>query len=437
MKNIKLDYLYTDNFISQQEIISYEQQIKTIHNNLHNSTGEGNEYLGWLTLPEDYDKKEFEKIKETAQIIQNNSDILIVIGIGGSYLGAKMVIEALNNNFYNYSKTNKSNKPQIIFAGNTLSSTYLSDLIEYIKDKDFSINVISKSGTTIEPAISFRILKEILIEKYGKEESKNRIFITTDKEKGNLKKFADKEGYQTFNIPDNIGGRYSILTSVGLLPIAAAGYNINELINGAKDAMIEYNNSNLLENECYQYAIIRNILYKKGKLIELLVNYEPNMNYFSEWWKQLFGESEGKEHKGIFPAAVNFTTDLHSMGQYIQEGQRIIFETTLFFEKPNKDILIPSDKDNVDNLNFLINKNLSYVNEQAFKGTVLAHTKGEVPNLIINVEKMNEYNLGQLIYFFEKACAISGYLNNINPFNQPGVEVYKKNMYELLGKAKK
>ena len=411
--------------VTEEQKKAFEYELSEAHRKIYDGTGEGADFLGWLNLKVDED--ELLRIKNAAEKIKATSDVLVVIGIGGSYLGARAVIDALSNNF---------GEKKVLFAGNNLSPDYLNDLLDYIDDKRVCLNVISKSGTTIEPAISFKILREYMEKKYG-EEAKERIFVTTDKEKGVLKEIANQKGYETFVVPDDIGGRYSVFTAVGLLPIAAAGYNINELINGAKDAMIEYNNSNLLENECYQYAIIRNILYKKGKLIELLVNYEPNMNYFSEWWKQLFGESEGKEHKGIFPAAVNFTTDLHSMGQYIQEGQRIIFETTLFFEKPNKDILIPSDKDNVDNLNFLINKNLSYVNEQAFKGTVLAHTKGEVPNLIINVEKMNEYNLGQLIYFFEKACAISGYLNNINPFNQPGVEVYKKNMYELLGKAKK
>ncbi len=434
MVKIKFDYSKADKFVSEREINALAPYVQVAHDTLHNGTGLGSDFLGWVNLPENYDKEEFARIKKAAEKIKSDSEALIVIGIGGSYLGARMVIEMMSNNFFNVSKEARKGAPQIFFAGNSISSTYLSDLIDVVKDKDFSVNIISKSGTTTEPAIAFRVFRDLLVEKYGKEGAKSRIYATTDKAKGALKNLADKEGYETFVVPDDVGGRFSVLTAVGLLPIAAAGCDIDALMQGAKDAMVEYANPVLSENECYQYAAVRNALYRKGKTTEMLVNYEPNVHYFAEWWKQLFGESEGKDNKGIFPAAVDFSSDLHSMGQYIQEGLRIMFETVLFFENARRDVVIGTDADNVDGLNFLSGKNVSYVNEQAFNGTLLAHTDGNVPNLIVKAEKMDEYCLGNLIYFFEKACGISGYMNGVNPFDQPGVEAYKKNMFALLGK---
>lgn len=434
MTKIKFDYSKADKFVQKRELDALKGALLAAHETLHNATGEGSEFTGWVNLPESYDKEEFARIKKAAEKIMSDSEALIVIGIGGSYLGARMVIEMLNNNFYNVSKEARRGAPQIFFAGNSISSTYLSDLIDVVKDKDFSVNIISKSGTTTEPAIAFRVFRDMLIEKYGKEGARGRIYATTDKAKGALKNLADKEGYETFVVPDEVGGRYSVLTAVGLLPIAASGCDIDLLMRGARDAMEEYKNPNLDENECYQYAAVRNVLYRKGKTTELMVNYEPNAHYFAEWWKQLFGESEGKDNKGIFPAAVDFSSDLHSMGQYIQDGLRILFETVVFFENARRDVTIGTDADNVDGLNFLAGKTVSYVNEQAFNGTLLAHTDGNVPNLVLKVEKMDEYCLGNLIYFFEKACGISGYMNGVNPFDQPGVEAYKKNMFALLGK---
>ena len=433
MTKIRFDYTKAEKFISKEEIGALAPAIGAAHEMLHNGTGRGNDFLGWVDLPENYDKEEYARIKKAAEKIKSNSKALIVIGIGGSYLGARMAIEMVHHNFFNL-KNQNGDGVQIFFAGNSISSTYLCDLIETVKDIDFSVNIISKSGTTTEPAIAFRVFRELLIEKYGKEGAKERIYATTDKEKGALKNLADEEGYETFVVPDDVGGRYSVLTAVGLLPIAASGADIDALMKGAYDAMQEYKNPNLEENDCYKYVAARNALYRKGKSIEIMVNYEPQVHYFAEWWKQLFGESEGKENKGIFPAAVDFSSDLHSMGQYIQEGLRTMFETVIFFDNARKDIVIKEDSDNVDGLNFLAGKNLSFVNEQAFNGTLLAHTDGDVPNLILRAEKLDEYCLGNLIYFFEKACGISGYVLGVNPFDQPGVEAYKKNMFALLGK---
>ncbi len=432
MTKISFDYTKAAQFISEDEINALSPYIKEAHNTLHNKTGRGSDFTGWVNLPENYNREEFGRIKKAAEKIKSNSKALIVIGIGGSYLGARMAIEMLHHNFFNLNK--EKDGVDIFFAGNNISSTYLCDLVETVKDMDFSINIISKSGTTTEPAIAFRIFRKLLIDKYGKEGARERIYATTDKERGALKKLSDEEGYETFVVPDDVGGRYSVLTAVGLLPIAASGANIDKLMEGAYDAMKEYDNPELMENDCYKYVAARNLLYRNGKTIEMMVNYEPQVHYFAEWWKQLFGESEGKENKGIFPASVDFSSDLHSMGQYIQEGQRIMFETVLFFKNARKDIIIEEDKDNIDGLNFLSGKSISYVNEQAFNGTLLAHTDGSVPNLVLTIDKMDEYCLGNLIYFFEKACGISGYILGVNPFDQPGVEAYKKNMFALLGK---
>ncbi len=434
MTKIKFDYTKAEKFISGEEIKALAPYIEAAHNTLHQKNGAGSDFTGWVNLPADYDKEEYARIKKAAEKIKSNSKALIVIGIGGSYLGARMAIEMLNHNFYNVNEKARAGAPQIFFAGNNISATYLTDLIETVKDIDFSVNIISKSGTTTEPAIAFRIFREMLIEKYGKEGARERIFATTDKARGALKNLADEEGYETFVVPDEVGGRYSVLTAVGLLPIAAAGIDTDALMAGARDAMEEYKNPNVMQNDCYKYVAARNALYRKGRNVEMMVNYEPQVHYFAEWWKQLFGESEGKENKGIFPAAADFSSDLHSMGQYIQQGLRIMFETVLFFDNSRKDITVKEDKDNVDGLNFLAGKTVSYVNEQAFCGTLLAHTDGDVPNLVLRAEKMDAYCLGNLIYFFEKACGVSGYLLGVNPFDQPGVEAYKKNMFALLGK---
>ena len=383
-------------------------------------------------MPTNYDREEFAKIKKSAEKIRKDSEVFVVIGIGGSYLGARAVIEALTNTFYNICPNRKT--PQIFFAGNNMSPNYLNDLIECIGNKDISINVISKSGTTTEPAIAFRIFREFMESKYGIDEARKRIYVTTDKEKGALKQLSNEEEYETFVIPDNIGGRYSVLTAVGLLPIAVAGIDINKLMYGAKVAEDKYNENSVKYNECYQYAVARNILYSKGKTTEILVNYEPKMQYFTEWWKQLYGESEGKEGKGIFPAGVTFTTDLHSLGQYIQEGKRNLFETVIAIENSATDITIKRDADNIDGLNFVADKTMDYVNKKAMEGTIEAHITGEVPNIKITMDKLDEETLGELIYFFELACAMSGKILGVNPFNQPGVEEYKKNMFKLLGK---
>ena len=420
--------------ITKKSIMEYKEQVENIHKDLHRRANDEKDFVGWLELPTNYDKKEFARIKKAAKKIKKESDILVVIGIGGSYLGARAVIEALTSSFYNMLPNKQRKFPQILYVGNNLSPNYINELIEYIGNKDFSINVISKSGTTTEPAVAFRIFREILENKYGIDEARSRIYATTDKEKGALKTLAESEGYEQFVVPDNVGGRYSVLTAVGLLPIAVAGIDIDKLMEGARLAQERYNDSNLKYNECYQYAVVRNILYKLYKNTEILVNYEPKMHYFTEWWKQLFGESEGKEQKGIFPAGVDFTTDLHSMGQYIQEGRRNLFETVVSIEEPNSDITIPSDDDNLDGLNYLAGKGLDYVNKKAMEGTVQAHVSGDVPNIIINLKQLNETAIGELIYFFEKSCAVSGMILGINPFNQPGVEEYKKNMFKLLKK---
>ena len=420
--------------ISQKAIMEYKEQVENIHKELHKKANDEKDFVGWLELPTNYDKKEFSRIKKAAKKIKKESDILVVIGIGGSYLGARAVIESLTSSFYNMLTEKQRKYPQILYVGNNLSPNYINELIEYIGDKDFSVNVISKSGTTTEPAIAFRIFREILENKYGIDEARSRIYVTTDKERGALKTLADNEGYEKFVIPDNVGGRYSVLTAVGLLPIATAGIDIDKLMQGAQNAQERYDDPNLKYNECYKYAVTRNILYKLYKNTEILVNYEPKMHYFTEWWKQLYGESEGKDQKGIFPAGVDFTTDLHSMGQYIQEGRRNLFETVISIENPKSDITINSDEDNLDGLNYLSGKTLDYVNKKAMEGTVKAHVSGDVPNIMINIERLDEENIGELIYFFEKACAMSGMILGVNPFNQPGVEEYKKNMFKLLKK---
>ena len=423
-----------DSGIIQKQIMEYKAQVENIHKDLHKRAEDEKDFVGWLELPTNYDKEEFKRIKKAAQKIKKESDILVVIGIGGSYLGARAVIEALTSSFNNMLSAKERKFPQIVYAGNNLSPNYLSELIEYIGDKDFSVNVISKSGTTTEPAVAFRVFREILENKYGIDEARSRIYATTDKAKGALKTLAENEGYEQFVVPDNVGGRYSVLTAVGLLPIAVAGIDIDKLMEGARIAQERYNDPNLKYNACYQYAIVRNILYKLYKNTEILVNYEPKMHYFTEWWKQLFGESEGKDEKGILPVGVDNTTDLHSMGQYIQQGRRNLFETVVSIKHPNLDLTINSDDDNLDGLNYLAGKKMDYVNKKAMEGTIKAHVSGDVPNIMIEMNKLDETNLGELIYFFEKACAMSGYILGVNPFNQPGVEEYKKNMFKLLKK---
>ncbi|OAA91481.1 glucose-6-phosphate isomerase [Clostridium ljungdahlii] len=433
-KHLKFDLESCTNYLKEYEIEAMQPFVNEAHNMLHKKTGLGNDFTGWVDLPTNYDKEEFDRIKTCAQKIRKDSDVLIVIGIGGSYLGARAAIEMLSHTFYSDLPKEKKDGPIIYFLGNSLSSTYMAELLEVIKDKDISINVISKSGTTTEPAIAFRILRELLEKKYGRDGAKERIFATTDKKKGALKSLADTERYESFVIPDDVGGRFSVLTAVGLLPIAAAGIDIDDLMKGAADAASLYNNPKLNENDAYKYAVVRNVLYKKGKTTEILANFEPCLHYFGEWWKQLYGESEGKDHKGIFPAAVDFSTDLHSMGQYIQDGSRNLIETFINVEKPRKDIKVKFDEDNLDGLNFIAGKTMDFVNHQAFKGTVLAHSDGSVPCMVLNVPELTPYYLGHMIYFFEKACGMSGYLMGVNPFNQPGVEEYKKNMFALLGK---
>ncbi len=423
--SIEVNDKYVKKFVSENEVKYLNNMVTTCHNVLHEKTGAGSDFTGWVTLPKNYDREEYDRIKIASKKIQESSDVLVVIGIGGSYLGARAVIEMLGSSF------KISDKTEVLFAGQNISSSYLADLIDYISNKEVSLNVISKSGTTTEPALTFRVLKEFIENKYGKEEAKNRIFVTTDKQKGTLKALATNEGYETFVVPEDIGGRYSVLTAVGLLPIAVAGIDIDKLMEGARAASEDYLNTN---NDCYKYAALRNALYRKGKTTEILVNYEPCMHYFAEWWKQLFGESEGKDHKGIFPASVDFSTDLHSMGQYIQDGLRNIFETVINIDSPKRELTIKEDKDNLDGFNFVAGKTLHEINQKAFLGTVLAHTDGGVPNIVINIPEISEFYVGQLIYFFEKACGISGYLLGVNPFDQPGVEAYKKNMFALLGK---
>lgn len=433
-KEIVVDLSKAEPYLRGHEVRYMEEAINQAHNKVHNGTGAGNDFLGWVDLPVNYDKEEFTRIKNAAEKIQNDSEVLVVIGIGGSYLGARAAIEMLTNNFHNALSKDKRKNPIIFYVGNNISSTYMADLLDAVEGKDISVNVISKSGTTTEPAIAFRIFKDYMEKKYGKEEARKRIYATTDAKKGALKDLATAEGYETFVIPDNVGGRFSVLTAVGLLPIAVSGVNIDEIMNGAQDAREEYSNPSLKENECYKYVAARNALYNKGKSIEILVNYEPNVHFFNEWWKQLYGESEGKDEKGLFPAAVDFSTDLHSMGQYIQQGRRDIFETVLNVEKARREITIEESKENVDGLNFLAGKTMDFVNKKAFEGTLLAHNDGGVPNIVINVPELTPYYFGRLVYFFEKACGVSGYVLGINPFDQPGVEAYKKNMFALLGK---
>ena len=428
MANIKLDF--KESKVKMEEILEHAGVVEEINQELLDKSEDESEFLGWLKLPTEYDKKEFERIKKCAQKIRKDSDILLVIGIGGSYLGARAVIEALHSSFSQM----KDDKPHIIFVGNNLSPDYINDVIDVLQGKDFSINVISKSGTTTEPAIAFRIFREILEGKYGIKEARKRIYVTTDKKKGALKQLSEAEGYESFVIPDDVGGRFSVLTAVGLLPIAASGLDIDKIMEGARFAMDKYSDSSLEYNQCYQYAVARNLLYERDKSVEMLVSYNPRMHYFIEWWKQLFGESEGKDGKGLFPSGAEFTTDLHSLGQYIQEGRKILFETVLDIEKSNTDITINMDEDNLDNLNYLYGKKLSYVNKMAMQGTIKAHSEGEVPNIIIHIDELNEETVGQLIYFFEKACAMSAELLEVNPFNQPGVEKYKTNMFKLLKK---
>ena len=427
-----LKVILNNDGIDKKELLKYNEKVEKAHDELHDIADKEDEFVGWLHLPTNYDKEEFKRIKKAAEKIKSDSEVFVVIGIGGSYLGARAVIESLTSTFQNLLTDRKT--PQIFYVGNNISPNYLNDLIECIGNKDISINVISKSGTTTEPAIAFRIFRELMESKYGVDMARKRIYITTDKEKGALKKLSDEEGYETFVIPDNIGGRYSVLTAVGLLPIAVAGIDINKIMKGARNSEERYNEKSVKYNECYQYAVTRNILYSKNKTTEILVNYEPKMQYFTEWWKQLYGESEGKDGKGIFPAGVMFTTDLHSLGQYIQDGKRNLFETVISINSPKTDITIKRDSDNIDGLNFLADKTMDYVNKKAMEGTIQAHVEGGVPNIMIQMEKLDEENIGELIYFFELACGISGKLLGVNPFNQPGVEAYKKNMFKLLGK---
>jgi len=430
---IRFDYGNAEGFISEHEIEYMKPAVENAHMLLNRKTGPGNDFLGWLELPVNYDRDEFARIKDAAERIKSNSDILVVVGIGGSYLGARAAIEALTHSFHNLLPREKRNAPQIFFAGHQISSTYLAELIEILDGNDVSVNVISKSGTTTEPAIAFRNLKDYMEKKEGKDGARKKIYATTDKSRGALKTLADSEGYETFVIPDDVGGRFSVLTAVGLLPIAAAGIDIDSMMEGARAGYEEYKKP-YEENPSCLYAACRNILYRKLRTIEIMVNYEPSLHYITEWWKQLYGESEGKDGKGIFPAGVDFTTDLHSMGQYIQDGLRNIFETVLCVGKPRREILIGEDEKDLDKLNYIAGKSLDYVNRKAMEGTILAHHDGGVPSLVVNIPEMTPYYFGQMVYFFEKACGISGYLLGVNPFDQPGVEAYKKNMFALLGK---
>lgn len=431
MSLIKFDSTKLTPFVHKNELSEMQAIVDASAKELKDGTGAGNDFLGWIDLPVNYDQDEFARIKKAAKKIQSDSEVLVCIGIGGSYLGAQAAVEFLNGAFYG---KGKEKYPTIVFCGNSLSGSYLHDLIEWVGDKDFSVNIISKSGTTTEPAVAFRIFKDKLIKKYGEEEAKTRIFATTDKAKGALKTEADAEGYEEFVVPDDIGGRYSVLSAVGLLPIAVSGADIDQLMKGAADARADYTDTDLSKATPYQYAALRNILYRKGYTTEIVENYEPTLRMFSEWCKQLMGESEGKDNKGIWPASANFTTDLHSLGQYIQEGRRNLFETVIRVENPTNDVEIPSDDRNLDQLNFLSGKSLNFVNERAYEGVVLAHTDGGVPVMTVNIPDQTEHTLGYLIYFFELAIAVSGYVNGINPFNQPGVEEYKRNMFGLLNK---
>ncbi|WP_096271004.1 glucose-6-phosphate isomerase [Paucisalibacillus globulus] len=434
MTHINFSYQHALYFLNKEELDNLSEFVSVAHQAIHNKTGPGSDFLGWVELPENYDKEEYSRIKAASEKIKKDSDILLVIGIGGSYLGAKAALEMLNHSFQQMLSKEQRNVPQIIFVGHHMSSTYMKELFDVLEGKDFSINIISKSGTTTEPAIAFRIFKKYLEEKYGKEEAKTRIFATTDKAKGALKGVADEAGYETFVIPDDVGGRFSVLTAVGLLPIAVSGINIDDMMQGALDAMNDFNDPNLDNNIAYQYAAVRNVLYNKGKTIEMLVNYEPSLQYFSEWWKQLYGESEGKDQKGIYPTSANFSTDLHSLGQYIQDGRRDLFETVIHVNQSKWELTLEEEDNNSDGLNYLAGKTIHEINDKAYQGTLLAHMDGGVPNLIIDVPALDAYTFGYLVYFFEKACALSGYLLGVNPFNQPGVEAYKKNMFALLGK---
>ena len=433
-KEVTFDYSKTAGFISAEEVKNMKAGVECTKEVLTSRTGAGNDFLGWIDLPVDYDKDEFARIKKAAAKIQSDSDVLLVIGIGGSYLGARAAIEFLTHSFYNVLDKGTRKTPQIFFVGNSISSKYIKDLQDVVRDKDFSINIISKSGTTTEPAIAFRVFKEMLIEKYGKEEANKRIYATTDKAKGALKNLANQEGYESFVVPDDVGGRFSVLTAVGLLPIAVSGADIDKLMEGAASGRKKALETPYEENPALLYATIRNILLRKGKHVEIVANYEPSLHYVSEWWKQLFGESEGKDQKGIFPAAVDLTTDLHSMGQFIQDGARIMFETVINVEESPEEVVLKEEEIDTDGMNYLAGKNVDFVNKSAMNGTILAHTDGQVPNLKVNVPEQNEFYLGELFYFFEFACGISGYLLGVNPFNQPGVESYKRNMFALLGK---
>lgn len=424
---LQLNTTLIEKAIDQKCIQSLADQVADVHAMIHNKTGLGNDFLGWVDLPLNYDKAEFNRIQKAAQRIQDEVEVLVVIGIGGSYLGAKSAIEMMKKPF-------NTEKVEIVFAGHHMSSDYITGLMSYLKNKTFAINVISKSGTTTEPALAFRLLQKQLIEQVGKEVAQRRIFATTDKARGALKQLADAQGYETFVVPDDVGGRFSVLTAVGLLPIAVAGIDIASMMQGAVDARANAQDVNIANNDAYRYAVMRNVLYNEGKTIEVLVNYEPALTYFGEWWKQLFGESEGKDGKGIFPASVNFSTDLHSLGQYIQDGRRDLFETVIQVKQVDSTVVIEEEQEDLDGLNFLAGKTMQFVNEQAYRGTLLAHTDGSAPNMVIEIDRMDAYHYGYLVYFFEIACAMSGYLLEVNPFDQPGVEAYKKNMFALLGK---
>ena len=434
MGNIVFDYSKASGFVSAEEMENMKATVMCARDTLMNKSGAGNDFLGWIDLPTEYDKEEFHRIKAAAEKIQKDSDVLLVVGIGGSYLGARAAIEFLSHSFYNVLSKGSRKTPEIYFVGNSISSKYIHDLKDVLEGKDFSVNIISKSGTTTEPAIAFRVFKDMLIEKYGREEANKRIYATTDKAKGALKNLADQEGYQTFVVPDDVGGRFSVLTAVGLLPIAVSGADIDQLMKGAQAARTAAIETPYESNGALQYAAIRNILLRKGKTVEIVANYEPSLHFVSEWWKQLFGESEGKDQRGIFPAAVDLTTDLHSMGQFIQDGARIMFETVLNVVESPAEILLKEEEVDTDGMNYLAGKSVDFVNKSAMNGTILAHSDGNVPNLLVGIPEQNEYSLGQLFYFFEFACGVSGYLLGVNPFNQPGVESYKKNMFALLGK---
>lgn len=433
-RKVTFDYAKAAPFVSDNEVEMMQKLTLDAKDLLLSRKGAGNDFLGWIDLPVDYDKEEFARIKKAAEKIQSDSEVLLVIGIGGSYLGARAAIEFLRHSFYNMVDKSIRKTPEIYFVGNSISSTYMKHLMDVIGDRDFSINMISKSGTTTEPAIAFRVFKEMLEKKYGKTEAAKRIYATTDKARGSLKKLATEEGYETFVVPDDVGGRFSVLTAVGLLPIAVSGADIDKLMEGAQAGRKQAIEADFAENDALKYAALRNILLRKGKAVEILANYEPCVHFVSEWWKQLYGESEGKDKKGILPASVDLTTDLHSMGQFIQDGARIIFETVINIETSREEILIGEEPVDLDGLNYLAGKSVDFVNKNAMNGTILAHTDGQVPNLIVNVPEVSEYYLGQLFYFFEFACGVSGYLLGVNPFNQPGVENYKKNMFALLGK---